>query len=176
MAYHMPKRTRYFIGSSEFDNKADAVAKARQYANKDGHSVKVTIETSEAHGFERPLRQSSFMVEPSRRKNPPSGWIPATAVKITRKNGRMVVRIRKVAGRKAANPRKRVNPSGSSTVLIGQYKNQSGWHPARVFDSAREAADWRSRVFEAGGHEHARRTLRVRRYSNAHEAALAADR
>jgi hypothetical protein len=43
------------------------------------------------------------------KSNPPSGWIPATAVKITRKNGRMVIRIRKAAKRKTANPSKRTS-------------------------------------------------------------------
>jgi len=93
-AYHMPKVTRYFIGADEFPNKADAIAFAKRYANKDGRPTKVTIETREAHGFNRLLRQSSFMVQPSRR-NPPSGWQRAKAVKIEQKGGKVVVRVRR---------------------------------------------------------------------------------
>jgi hypothetical protein len=92
--YHMAKRTRYFIGSSEFRDKADAIAHAKAYVNKDGRPTKVTIETREKGGFEKLLGQSSFMVQPSKR-NPPKGYIPCSAVKITRKNGRTEIRIRK---------------------------------------------------------------------------------
>jgi hypothetical protein len=38
------------------------------------------------------------------RRNPPKGWIPATAVKITRKNGKVTVRVRRA---KRANPRRK---------------------------------------------------------------------
>jgi hypothetical protein len=92
--YHMRKLTRYFIGSSEFRDKADAIAHAKAYANKDGRTTKVTIETREAGGFERLLSQSSFTVPPSKR-NPPAGFIPCNAVKITRNRGKVEVRIRK---------------------------------------------------------------------------------
>ena len=87
--YHMRKLTRYFIGSSEFRDKADAIAHAKAYANKDGRTT-----TREAGGFERLLSQSSFTVPPSKR-NPPAGFIPCNAVKITRNRGKVEVRIRK---------------------------------------------------------------------------------
>jgi hypothetical protein len=59
------------------------------------------------------------------------------------------------------------------TALIGEYKQSDGWHSAGiVFSNAKEAADWRRRVDEAGGHEHARRTRRVKTSSGAYWAAL----
>jgi hypothetical protein len=44
-----------------------------------------------------------------------------------------------------------------------------------VFDSVAEAVDWRRRVYEAGGHEHARRTRRVKKSSEVYSRALEAD-
>jgi len=59
---------------------------------------------------ERSKRAAAILAS-IRKGNPPNGWIPATAVKITRKNGRMVVRIRKAVRRKAVNPRRKTaNP------------------------------------------------------------------
>jgi DNA-binding transcriptional MocR family regulator len=43
-----------------------------------------------------PVRQALRALKPGARLNPPSGWIPARAVKITRKkNGAVEVRIRR---------------------------------------------------------------------------------
>ncbi len=58
------------------------------------------------------------------------------------------------------------------TALIGEYKQQDGWHVARTFVTAQDAADWRNAVDEAGGHEHARRTRRVKTTSRIYEFAL----
>ena len=88
------KQTRYFIGSSEYGSKADAMAKARAYAKRDGRPVTITVEVRERTGFERLLRKSTITVGPSKR-NPPSGFIPCKAVKIERKNGGVVVRVRR---------------------------------------------------------------------------------
>lgn len=56
--------------------------------------------------------------------------------------------------------------------LIGEYKQQDGWHPARTFDSIVEARDWISRTKEAGGHHHARRFRRVNKNSSAWNNAI----
>lgn len=58
------------------------------------------------------------------------------------------------------------------TALIGQYKLLDGWHTRRVFDNAKEAASWRNAVDQAGGHEHARRTVRVKKTSETYLHAL----
>ena len=54
-----------------------------------------------------------------------------------------------------------------TTILIGYYQQQDGWHIATWFPTATEARAWIARVDEAGGHHHARKFRRVCGDSNA---------
>lgn len=63
----------------------------------------------------------------------------------------------------------------AKTRLIGEYKQGDGWHLARVFDTPAAAIEWRGRVDGAGGHEHARRTRRVKTTSDVYFRALEAE-
>ncbi len=69
-------------------------------ANKVGYRKPKNASGSRARYFH------AFLQRKAGRSNPPSGWIPATAVKITRKAGRMVVRIRRAVRRKTAKRRR----------------------------------------------------------------------
>lgn len=58
------------------------------------------------------------------------------------------------------------------TQIIGEFKQQDGWHAVRIFDRVVEARTWTRAVDESCGHHHARRFRRVKIGSNAWQTAI----
>lgn len=65
--------------------------------------------------------------------------------------------------------------TATKTGLIGEYKQQDGWHLYGTFDSVAEANEWRQRVHESGGHHHLRRTRRVKLAGGTWDRAVEAE-
>ena len=62
------------------------------------------------------------------------------------------------------------------TQLIGEFRQQDGWHAALLFSNKKEAQDWIHKVDESHGHHHARRYRRVKIGSSAWDAAIERER